>query len=320
MDVSRIESGTIRLDASSVELTSLLDEVVELVASQAATAGVVLQRLYRSELGAVVVADRLRLRQALLNLASNAVKYNRAGGDVSFSTSVREGRVTITIEDTGMGMSAVQLAHLYEPFNRLGRELSGIEGTGIGLALCRQLVELMGGDIRIASVEGRGTTASVSIQGRAAGAAWADPVATSDSLVSPLDDSAMTGTVLYIEDNDVNVFIIQSLLARWPGIRFLHASDGLAGLHLAREHQPDLILLDMNLPEMHGMEVLDALQANEATRRVTVFALSADALDESSQLALQHGATAYLTKPIAFDVFLDRIRSFFARHPSESMA
>ena len=308
LDVSHIEIGQLRVQAQAVELGPLLDEALHMTEPLAQPLGVSLAAADREALQAWVLADPIRLRQVLINLLSNAVKYNRRGGSVRIEVAGDADRVLIDVVDSGIGMTPDQLAHLYEPFNRLGQERSGVQGTGIGLVLTRQLVRLMDGRMDVDSELGRGTRVRVSLQAhRPIEAGHASSFMPSAS--AALDDASAgaatpAGVVLYIEDNPVNQMLVEQLLARWSAVLLVQAEEGANGIELARLLRPDLVLLDMQLPDMDGLAVLDSLSADPATRDLTVVALSASAMPESVTQARAHGASDYWTKPLDFDRFL----------------
>lgn len=298
LDVSRIEAGHLVVQAETLALLPLLDEAMQMTRRAADERAVSLVPAYDACAPVGVRADPTRLRQVVLNLLSNAVKYNRPGGVVTVSLRVEPEWVHLQIEDTGLGMTNEQLSHLFEPFNRLGRERGAIEGTGIGLALTRQLLRLMQGNIGVDSKLGIGTCVSVSL-----------PRVESVPCVpeQPLPQTAPAaprGTVLYVEDNDVNALLVEQILARWADLRFVRAHDGTSGFELARSLQPDLLLLDMQLPDIDGLEVLRRVKADAATRHLCVVALSASAMPEEVARATQLGADEYWTKPLAVDRFL----------------
>ena len=294
LDIARVEAGQLRVSDDVVEMASLLEEVVELSVEAAARNSVGIDAGSRSAVAAWVRGDRVRLRQALLNVVSNAVKYNRPGGWVRIDLRVRADRVAIRVLDAGLGMTPEQRAQLFRPFNRLGRERSSIEGSGIGLTLTRHLVELMGGRIRVRSAPGRGTLVVIELQRGAATASEA----THAPSARPASSDGPTGLLLYIEDNEVNVLLVQQCLAHWPSLRLVSAPDGATGIAMARDRKPDLVLLDMHLPDMHGRDVLAALQADPATRHLRVVALSASAMQADIDAARAAGALDYWTKPI----------------------
>ncbi len=301
MDLASVESGSVRVDATSVALFDTLDEAIAICETQARSRGITLHVHDREGPRLFVQGDPIRLRQVLINVLSNAVKYNREGGAVDIHARLADGRITLEVQDSGIGMSPEQLVHLYEPFNRLGRERGEVEGSGIGLVLTRQLIERMNGLLHIASEPGRGTRVSITLVA-AAPDAQAFPSATPAPPAGPLPGAGSAdlppALVLYIEDNPVNVLLVEQLLARWPQIRFVHADDGHGGLTLARRLLPDLVLLDMQLPDMHGTAVLAALRADPATASLAVVSLSASDLPEDAAIAREAGALEYWTKPI----------------------
>jgi PAS domain S-box-containing protein len=299
LDVSRIESGHMALQLCPLAIVPLLDGALQMNRDGAEKLGISLQADYRDAPATGVLADPTRLRQVVLNLLSNAVKYNRPGGQVRLALQADESHVHLLIEDTGVGMTPEQLAHLYEPFNRLGRDGGAVEGSGIGLVLTRQLVRLMNGEIVVDSGVDSGTCVRVSLP--RAELPQAPPVALRPAPAPP------QGTVLYIEDNDVNALLVQQLLARWTGVHFVHAHDGRSGLDLARKLRPALVLLDMQLPDIDGLEVLRCLKDDPATQNLRVVALSASAMPDDVARARSLGVAAYWTKPLAFDRFLEDV-------------
>ena len=307
LDVSRIEAGRLQMDARSVDLGGILDEVHGLLREQAERHGVVLDAAYRKQPPVRVWGDPVRVRQVLLNVVGNAVKYNRPGGVVRIESAVLATAVQVQVADTGLGMTRDQLDHLYEPFNRLGRERGGIEGTGIGMALSRQLLELMNGAIAVESKAGHGTTVRVTLPLPLAGALPERPAAA----VARRDEShgEPAGVLLYIEDNPINAMLVEQLLAPWTQLRLAQASDGGQGIELARRLKPDVVLLDMRLPDMDGSKVLEVLRADPATRDLCIVALSASAMPEDIALARRCGASDYWTKPLDADRFLADVRA-----------
>ena len=298
LDVSRIEAGHLAVQTGPLALLPLLDEAMQMTRSAADERAVSLVPGYDALVPVAVRADPTRLRQVLLNLLSNAVKYNRPGGVVNVALRIEAEWVHLLIEDTGLGMTREQLSHLFEPFNRLGRERGAIEGSGIGLVLTRQLVRLMQGNIEVDSKLGVGTRVSVSLPRVEAVPRTPEPRYASAVLAAP------RGTVLYVEDNDVNAILIEQILARWADVRFVRAHDGASGVALAGKVQPDLLLLDMQLPDIDGLEVLRRVKADAATRHLRVVALSASAMPDEVARASQLGADEYWTKPLAVDRFL----------------
>ena len=302
LDISRIEAGRLQLSLEPVPVSDTLHGAVDLVRPLAAQHGI--------ELGAEVangdchvLADRQRLQQVLLNLLSNAVKYNRAQGAVTVSCEERgSDRLRILVTDTGQGISPSKLERLFVPFDRLGVEGSGIEGTGLGLALSKHLVEVMGGVLDVTSRVGIGSTFAVELPRTAAPVDVLKPVEASPTLPTAARQARVT--VLYIEDNLSNLRLIEQVLSRRPHATLLSAMQGRLGLDLAREHRPDLILLDLHLPDLSGEEVLRQLLAEPRTRDIPVVVLSADATPGQVERLLAVGARAYLTKPLDVPKFL----------------
>jgi PAS domain S-box-containing protein len=305
LDVSRIEAGEFDMRLEPVPLQPLIESALSVSATVAARHKV---RLRQSSEGAdaelAVRADATRLRQVVLNLLSNGCKYNRPGGEVLVEVADEGDSVRIDVADNGVGMDEEQLVHLFEPFNRLGRERGSVEGTGIGLHLTRQLVLKMGGTISAQSSPGQGTRMSVRLprahatddRRRLAGADGAQGV-------PPPIEGALEGQILYIEDNPVNLMLVEQFLLRWPGVGLSSAATGAAGLaELAqargRDRHFDLVLLDMQLPDMHGTELLQQLRADDLLNDAPVVALSASAMPDAVDAALAAGASEYWTKPL----------------------
>ena len=255
-------------------------------------------------------SDPSRVRQIVLNLVSNAIKYNRRGGRVCLGIERVPGRVRIVVRDDGLGMTPAQLSQLFQPFNRLGREWGTTPGMGIGLVLVRQLARLLGGDVDVQSASGSGTTVRVSLP-----AAAASPPAAGDRQDRPVDADGndVRGRVLYVEDNRVNAMLIEQMLARWPGVEVVIADDGAAGLAQAASLSPDVILLDLQLPDMSGLEVLRRLRSQASTKGVPIIALSASALPDQVAAARAAGADDYWTKPVRLETFLGDMRKLLAR-------
>jgi len=245
-----------------------------------------------------VLADRQRLQQVLLNLLSNGVKYNRAGGTVTVAcVEVGGGRLRIDVTDTGQGIAPDKLERLFTPFDRLGAEASAVEGTGLGLALSKSLVEAMGGTLQVGSQPGVGCTFSVDLALVAAPTEGEVPAVVSAPAVEEARPREPQ-KILYIEDNLSNLTLVESILARRPGTTVLSAMQGRVGVDLARDHRPALILLDRHLPDIPGEEVFRLLQADSRTRDIPVIVLSADAMPSRMRQFLDGGVRAYLTKPL----------------------
>jgi signal transduction histidine kinase/CheY-like chemotaxis protein len=301
LDISQIETGKLTLSPEAVNVREVIAESVDLVRPLATERGV---HLLGGELAACeqhVFADRQRMKQILLNLLGNGIKYNREGGTVSISCSQpTPDRLRIQVTDTGPGIPKEQFNLLFTPFERLGAEQSTIEGTGIGLALSRRLAEVMGGTMDVDSTVGRGSTFGVEfpiVEAPLRRIERLDELG-GTPIVAPVDADTERPSVLHIEDNLSNIKLIERVLAQRPGMQLIPAMQGRLGVELARQHQPVLILLDLNLADIAGEEVLHMLRDDPATAGTPVAIVSADAMPRQVQRLLAAGATAYLTKPI----------------------
>jgi CheY-like chemotaxis protein len=252
-----------------------------------------------------VEADRTRVKQVLINLLSNAIKYNRTHGTVEVTCSANTAeRIHISVQDTGEGLSPEKLAQLFQPFNRLGQEAGAEEGTGIGLVVSKRLVELMGGAIGAESAVGLGSVFWIELNSAAAqqlDAGADEPLAPIQARAKP---SAARRTLLYVEDNRANLQLVQQLIARRPDMRLLSAGDGTHGIALARIHQPDVILMDINLPGISGTQALKILREDPVTAHIPVLAISANAMPRDIQKGLDAGFFRYVTKPIKVNEFM----------------
>jgi PAS domain S-box-containing protein len=324
LDLSRIESGEMSVSQDSIPMSAVVEEAATMVSPLVTDAGVevflsanassaaCLSRDLFSEpvVGAAeevwVKADRVRLRQVLVNLLSNAVKYNRPGGSVVLTWKVVDGWCEVLVVDTGQGIPADRLTSLFEPFNRLGAEASKVEGTGIGLVLSRQLAEMMGGTLGVTSVFGEGTKASLKLR------VAASPVdaPASPPLEPPVGPISHPLRVLYAEDNEVNAELVRQIVRLRPSVSLRVAHNGTVALEMAALDPPDLMLVDMNLGDMTGIELARSLRHDRSTRGIRLVALSADALPEQIDAAMRSGFEGYLTKPIDFRGLL----ALFDRH------
>jgi PAS domain S-box-containing protein len=300
LDIARIESGQMSLSVEPVFVAATVQEALDLVRLLAAEQGITVRAQAALGCQHYVRADQQRLKQVLLNLLSNAIKYNRREGTVTVSCEESAGeRLRIVVADTGFGIAPAKMERLFTPFERLDAEQAGVEGTGLGLALSLGLMEAMGGTLGVESEPGRGSRFWVELARTERPAIVEIPA----DQVPPLEVSAppeQTHTVLFIEDNLANVRLLERLFQRRPQVRLLTAMQGSLGLQLAREQRPDLILLDLNLPDLPGDVVLRHLRHDPDLRDIPIVMISGDAIPSQVQRVLDLGAAAYITKP--FDI------------------
>ena len=312
LDLSRIEIGHVNLSMETVELDTLLGECRMLAQPLADARGLRLSAQPHCA-GVHVVADRTRLKQAVVNLLSNAVKYNRVGGEVELGCELRDGNVRISVRDTGKGMSPEQQAQMFQPFNRLGQERGGIEGTGIGLVITKRLVELMNGELSLRSDVDQGSTFTIELLHVPA----PQPAAQRVQTIAAPSPSSGTFALLCVEDNPASLELVQVLAASiWPKARFLGASSAEAGLDIAFGQSVDVILMDINLPGMDGYAALERLKADPRTAHVPVLALTANAMPGDVHRGKAAGFAAYLTKPLDMSLLISTVTTLLAQHPA----
>ena len=310
LDLARIEAGKIRVDLKDTELAEVAEDCVRLVKVQAEAGALTIDNQIPAGLG--VVADRVRLEEVLNNLLSNAVKYNRPGGSIGLRAWRRaDGRVGISVKDSGIGLSAAQQARLFQPFERLGAEQRGVPGTGIGLVITRRLVDLMGGRLIVQSQPGQGSCFEFDLA-PAGTHQLARPVASLPPLPRvPAGDPAMANTprrrVLYIEDNLANGALMQALLLHRPDLELELAGTGAEGLAMARAQPPALLLVDVRLPDTDGLTLCREARADPHLRQLPIIAVSAQALPADLEQGRAAGFDAYLTKPLQLVLVLDAI-------------
>jgi PAS domain S-box-containing protein len=306
LDLGRIESGRLAMAVAPVALLPLVEECLALMAPLAQQRPVRLQWVDRDALDCHVRADPLRLKQVLLNLLGNAIKYNRSDGQVTVQAKACDQRVEVRVIDTGIGLTDDQRQRLFVAFERLSARQSGVEGTGIGLALSRQLMLAMGGEIGADSVLDVGSTFWIRLPRASDGTAdKPQPAAT----VAPLPPAARRRPVLYVEDNPVNALLMRAMLARLPDIQLECADDPLQAIELARTLRPQLLMLDVELPGIDGLELLRRLRADDSMRAIPAIAVSAGAMPADVRRALDCGFAAYLTKPLELAELLQAVRA-----------
>jgi CheY-like chemotaxis protein len=290
-----------------VSLAEVMAECQDMIEPQGQKRGIKMT-FPRFDVPYFVGADRTRLKQVLINLLSNAIKYNQPGGTVvvECTTNAPE-RTRISVRDTGAGLPPEKLAQLFQPFNRLGQESSAEEGTGIGLVMSKRVVELMGGVMGVESTVGVGSVFWFELSSAAAPQAVNGGVEAETTAVAQaqVQQGAPLRTLLYVEDNTANLRLVEQLIARRPDMRLLNAVNGSLGIELARDHQPQVILMDINLPGISGLEALKILREDPATAHIPVVALSANAMPRDIEKGLQAGFFWYLTKPIKILEFMD---------------
>ena len=297
LDISRIEAGNLQLSLEPVCVEEAISEALDLMRPLAAERSIGVAPTSPLDKATYVLADRQRLKQVLLNLLSNAVKYTSRRGSVTVSfNDSGNGATRILVRDTGAGIPVEKLARLFTPFDRLGAEQSTVEGTGLGLALCQRLVQAMQGSIGVNSILGTGSTFWLELPHAESPLQTLAAQRNSAAPEQPADEESRR--ILYIEDNFSNVTLVEQMLAERPAIELMTAMQGRVGLELARKHAPDLILLDLHLPDMPGWQVLAQLKSDHSTRDIPVVVISADATAPQIKRLISAGARAYLTKPL----------------------
>lgn len=307
LDLAMIESGKVTMSQEPMSMSDVLQDCKGMIEPQAAKRGIAMTFPSFGN-GLYIHADRTRVKQVMINLLSNAIKYNGSGGSVIVQcVAGDQDRVRVCVKDTGSGLSADQLAQLFQPFNRLGQEDGGEEGTGIGLVVTKQLVELMGGTIGVESAVGVGTVF------------WVEFVAAEAPALDNIEEVALerrpiaapeTGeqpTLLYVEDNPANLALVEQLIGRRGDLKLLTAINAPLGIALARAYVPDVILMDINLPGMSGFGALKVLQDDPLTANIPVLALSANAVPRDIEKGLEAGFFRYLTKPIRVREFMEAL-------------
>ena len=305
LDIARLDSGRLALTVEAVELPPFLREVFDSMRPFAARHGIDLTLDPTCDAAPTVMADPGRLNEVLLNLLSNAVKYNRPAGRVLVTCERRENRARISVNDTGFGIPEENVARLFVPFERLGAESTEIEGAGIGLALSHRIVAALDGELGVATTIGEGSTfwVELPLAGDAIEAAAEPP---------PSEPAPQPRKLLYVEDQELNVRLVERILVHRPGHQLISTTQGGLALELAREHRPDLVLLDLNLPDISGEEVLRRFKADEDLSAIPVIMISADAMGDRLEKLLRLGAAAYLTKPYKVREFLECLEKVLA--------
>ena len=309
LDLAQIESGRLALSREPTSLTEVMFECQAMIEPQAQKRGLKMT-FPVFDVPCFVDADRTRLKQVLINLLSNAIKYNQPNGTVVVDVDRVKGtpeRVRVSVKDSGAGLPPDMLLQLFQPFNRLGQERNAEEGTGIGLVMSKRLVELMGGEIGVESTVGFGSVFWFELNSTAAPQLAVDRAGPAANPETQVQHGTPLRTLLYVEDNPANLKLIEQLIARRKDMRLLTARDGDLGIQLARDNQPEVILMDINLPGISGIEALRILRADPATAHIPIVALSANAMPRDIEKGLQAGFFRYLTKPIKVDEFMQTL-------------
>ncbi|GAB7549096.1 hypothetical protein CS8_087980 [Cupriavidus sp. 8B] len=312
LDLARIEAGHASLSPEPVSVIDTLHECQAMLEQQALKRAVRM-RFPAAEPPCFVRADRTRLKQILLNLLSNAIKYNREQGSVDVQVTTTEHRVCVSVHDTGAGLTPERLAQLFQPFNRLGHEAGPVEGTGIGLVVARRLAELMGGTIDVESTPGVGSVFRVELPAAAPPAMAGEHPATAAPVRSPTEAHSTMHTLLYVEDNPANLRLLEQLVARRADVHLLSAATGTLGVELARAALPEVIVMDIHLPDINGIEALGRLRDDPTTMHIPVIALSANAMPRDIERGMKAGFFRYLTKPIRIQEFMDALNAALER-------
>ena len=321
LDLAVIESGILALSLESVSISEVMIECQAMIEPQAQKRGIRMTFPPRA-LDNFVKVDRTRFKQVLINLLSNAIKYNRTDGTVVVAcATIAPERIRISVTDTGVGLSPEKLAQLFQSFNRLGQEAGAEEGTGIGLVTTKRLVELMGGEIGVESTIGVGSVFWIELTAAASPQSVAGITESTPVLQVQVHNDAPLRTLLYVEDNQANLKLVEQLIARRPDMRLLSAADGHLGVEIARAFLPEVILMDINLPGISGIEAMQILHKDPLTAHIPVVALSANAIPHDIAKGLEAGFFRYLTKPIKVNEFLHTLDEAleFAKHRDQSV-
>ncbi len=318
LDLALLDTGKATMSVEPVSLTEVMFECQAMIEPQARKRHI--RMAYPPlETSGFVKADRTRLKQVLGNLLLNAVKYNKPGGSVAITCTpglLAPDTIRINVRDSGGGLAPEQVAQLFQPFNRLGREAGSEEGVGIGLVLTKQLVELMGGTIGVESTVGAGSVFWIEMTRAPAPQLTFPDAGPAAPIRPPAVSGASPRTVLYVEDNPANLELVRQLIARRPDLRLLCATDGTLGMQSARANLPDVILMDINMPGISGIDAMVILRADPATAHIPIIALSANAMPRDIERGLQRGFFSYVTKPIKVNTFMEALDVALAHKPA----
>jgi PAS domain S-box-containing protein len=305
LDLSRIETNKLQVTLNSVEVNPLLEECLSLIQPIAESKKISIS-WHPTALNVAVSADRTRLKQAIINLLTNAIKYNKLEGSVTvIGKPVANNRYKLSVIDTGYGIDESEIAYIFQPFHRLAKH-SAIEGTGIGLSITKQLIDLMGGKIGVNSKISHGSEFWIELNKVVDGAS--DALGGADGFEQLGAAKEKVHTILYVEDNQANLALVSRILKGHPDLRLLSAPNAETGIEMATKHRPDLILMDINLPDMSGFEAFKCLRNMEGTKEIPVIAISANAMPTDIKQGTDLGFLKYITKPISVPHFMEDIQ------------
>jgi len=318
LELSKIEAGHISISVDHTPVRDVIDHSLNLIREWANKDGIeIIDQIGRDDLP-LLWTDDTRLTQVLLNLLSNAVKYNRKGGTVTLTCQELPDRVLrISVADTGIGISTEKQDDLFKPFERLGLEAGMIEGTGIGLTITKQIIELLGGHIGFESEVGKGSTFWIDVpmsEKRETDIAIVNMATSPGKMIEELDKTGSQYTVLYVEDNPANMQLMEMIIGRIGNTKLLTAYNAELGLDLAKSEHPNLILMDINLPGMNGIEALKQLQDTTETTDIPVIAITAAAMPKEVEAGLKAGFRDYITKPINVSKLIQTIEETLHLH------
>lgn len=304
LDLSQIETGRLAMSIEPTDVDVVIREALDITRPLAIQANIALE-WSESQEQICVHADKGRLRQVLVNLIANAIKYNKLGGSVNIKVTPKETCADIEVADTGHGISEAHMKELFIPFNRLDAASSHIEGTGLGLALSKTLIESMHGTISVESKIGSGTKFTVEVLVASNELSSFDEL---EATTAAKQFQELTASVLYVEDNPSNVDLMRATCALWPGVSLVVRTNGASGIQAINELLPDLVLLDLHLPDMSGIDVLKQIKADEKTNSIPVVVLTANAIPDAIKETMRSGASAYITKPFDIDQLFEAIK------------
>ncbi len=313
LDLAKIEAGKTRLSIEPVDIGTIIQETMTIIIPTAEKYCINVEADSTFCCHKFVKADKIKLKQVLINLLSNAIKYNKPNGKVDFYCEAANDKIRFHVVDTGVGIPEEELEEIFKPFYRLNSMQHVVEGTGVGLAVVKQLTEMMGGVIHVESTQGEGSHFSIELPAIVEMTLWSERIELQGKIETSNNDCVRNKKILYIEDNQANMRLVERVLELIPGTVFLSAQTAEQGIEIARREKPDVILLDINLPGMDGYEAFEELQEYEETENIPVIAVSSNAMEREIGRAIQMGFTDYITKPIKADLFYERIRRLFSR-------